>query len=461
MSYTKNELLNYWDKNGLECLEDINELQKTTFVPFVGAGMSVPFGYRTWNEFLKKVTASLTEKKNRTEVYNTLRKGEYLEAAGLLNDFTNNALMGDVEKEFKESRMTTPGHNYISLLKNNGVKRYITTNYDSVIEKNYTANGDELEVVIPGKTTKNAFQNINRRKAPYVIKLHGTYNDPESIVLTKSQYDKKYKGTMPFFIRNLWKNNVFLFIGCGLQKDYLINELSSLARKSLYNWNYAIVEYPRNKRKIKEKEEYLRSLKIHPIWYPAGAHECVYLILSMLCDKGGSEKINKSRIDLSTFFEKYVDEIAKKAQKKQNVIYQAIMTQREPKEIEDVLSIDRIVDKIYEAIPKNKCAFRIMGEPGTGKSTIFSLVYQEMSSREKNLKSEKDIYPVLIDLHFYEKYQDRREELSLDLERIEKVLNMNVNVCLFIDGLNGYVRTTTKYEDMVYSKIKEWGNRKN
>lgn len=84
-----------------------------------------------------------------------------------------------------------------------------------------------------------------------------------------------------------------------------------------------------------------------------------------------------------------------------------------------------------------------------------------MSSREKNLKSEKNIYPILIDLHFYEKCQDRGEELSLDLERIEKVLNMNVNICLFIDGLNGYVRTTTKYEDMVYSKIKEWGNRKN
>ena len=64
MSYTKNELLNYWDKNGFECLEDINELRKMTFVPFVGAGMSVPFGYRTWNEFLKKVTASLTEKEN-------------------------------------------------------------------------------------------------------------------------------------------------------------------------------------------------------------------------------------------------------------------------------------------------------------------------------------------------------------------------------------------------------------
>ena len=104
MSYTKNELLNYWDKNGFECLEDIKDLQKMTFVPFVGAGMSVPFGYRTWNEFLKKVTASLTEKNKRTEVYNTLRKGEYLEAAELLNNFTNNALMGDVEREFKESK---------------------------------------------------------------------------------------------------------------------------------------------------------------------------------------------------------------------------------------------------------------------------------------------------------------------------------------------------------------------
>ena len=120
----------------------------------------------------KRIRESLTEKENRTEVYKRLLKGEYLEAAELLNNFTNNALMGDVEREYKESRMTAPGHNYISLLKNNGVKRYITTNYDNVIEKNYAANGDKLEVVIPEKTTKNTFRNYNRKKTPYIIKLH-------------------------------------------------------------------------------------------------------------------------------------------------------------------------------------------------------------------------------------------------------------------------------------------------
>lgn len=31
--------------------------------------------------------------------------------------------MGDVEREFKESRMTAPGHNYISLLKNKRSKK--------------------------------------------------------------------------------------------------------------------------------------------------------------------------------------------------------------------------------------------------------------------------------------------------------------------------------------------------
>lgn len=164
MSYTKNELLNYWDKNGFECLEDIKDLQGMTFVPFVGAGMSVPFGYRTWNEFLKKVTASLTEKKKRTEVYNTLRKGEYLEAAELLNNFTNNALMGDVEREFKESRMTAPGHNYISLLKNNGVKRYITTNYDSVIEKTMLRMGINSKLLFLQKQQKILSEVIIEKK---------------------------------------------------------------------------------------------------------------------------------------------------------------------------------------------------------------------------------------------------------------------------------------------------------
>lgn len=96
MSYTKSELLNYWDKNGFECLEDINNLRKITFVPFVGAGMSVPFGYRTWNEFLKKVITSLTEKKNRTEVHNTLLKGEY---GFNLQIYINSYISGDAVKD--------------------------------------------------------------------------------------------------------------------------------------------------------------------------------------------------------------------------------------------------------------------------------------------------------------------------------------------------------------------------
>lgn len=74
------------------------------------------------------------------------------------------------------------------------------------------------------------------------------------VLFTKSQYDKQYKETVPFFIRNLWKNNVFLILDADFRKINLIDELFSLAEKSLYNWNYAIVEYPRNKRKIKEKE---------------------------------------------------------------------------------------------------------------------------------------------------------------------------------------------------------------
>ena len=49
---TEQELWQFWE--GRECADDVQELKKTRFLPFIGAGMSVNFGYPTWPGFFAK-----------------------------------------------------------------------------------------------------------------------------------------------------------------------------------------------------------------------------------------------------------------------------------------------------------------------------------------------------------------------------------------------------------------------
>lgn len=50
---TEQELWQFWEER--ECADDVQELKKTRFLPFIGAGMSVNFGYPTWPGFLRNV----------------------------------------------------------------------------------------------------------------------------------------------------------------------------------------------------------------------------------------------------------------------------------------------------------------------------------------------------------------------------------------------------------------------
>ena len=50
---TEQELWKFWEAR--ECVDNVRELNKGRFLPFIGAGMSVNFGYPTWPVFLQSV----------------------------------------------------------------------------------------------------------------------------------------------------------------------------------------------------------------------------------------------------------------------------------------------------------------------------------------------------------------------------------------------------------------------
>lgn len=89
-----------------------------------------------------------------------------------------------VQRHFRPSKMKEidPARNYVRLLQSMGVWSYVTTNYDTVLERFAPEAGKK--VILP-TTLQSAgeFEELERRGQPFLLKLHGTYDNPDSIVL--------------------------------------------------------------------------------------------------------------------------------------------------------------------------------------------------------------------------------------------------------------------------------------
>ncbi len=72
----------------------------------------------------------------------------------------------------------------------------------------------------------------------------------------------------PAVLRRLWQHETLLFLGCSLEKDYLVERMLQLSGENRRIHHYAVVEWPQLPERQQEREGELLRLKIRPIWYP-------------------------------------------------------------------------------------------------------------------------------------------------------------------------------------------------
>lgn len=135
------QLVQFWqDTNDKSSYDNINDLRQKKYIPFIGSGMSVPFGYRDWGCFLSSVMDEYydLDDKEHIEFDDLLAKGEYLFLAEKINSLLNGGITEEVRKGFHKSKMNivSSENNYLHLLCKAGVKTFVTTNFDCVIEEN-------------------------------------------------------------------------------------------------------------------------------------------------------------------------------------------------------------------------------------------------------------------------------------------------------------------------------------
>jgi len=243
-------------------------------IPFCGAGISVPYKYPAWKEYL---LGQADKAKCQTKVEKLLDMGEYEKAANFILDKRKLGLFEDALEDTFESVGSIDkllgSATFIPLLSQGLV---ITTNYDSVLENVYSILGFKYEKFVGAQAS--AASRALTESRPFLLKIHGDIRIRKFRILTGQDYDRyygkigsksKYRKSLPKLLKRIFKNHCVLFLGCSLANDRTMMILEDIAGDSDAVSHYAILPKP-PKEKYDERLGFLSERRIRPIFYPSG-----------------------------------------------------------------------------------------------------------------------------------------------------------------------------------------------
>lgn len=154
---------------------------------------------------------------------------------------------------------TTPSHSALVRL---DLPLLFTTNYDELIEAAYLDAGQPLRVSIKEEQFK---ARRSEKPQPHLVKLHGSIDQPDTVVLTRLDYARARAGRTEMLtsLRNEMAETAFLFVGFSLS-DPNFNLIHDDIRL-VYGMNLP-ASYTVQGRRNTIKERYLRSLGVNTVW---------------------------------------------------------------------------------------------------------------------------------------------------------------------------------------------------
>ncbi len=213
------QTLNHEMSDYIELLDDIfDHMQQGNLSVFTGAGLSVASGYVDWKKLLSPISNSMHLSLNN----------DLPELAQFYMNMHGRQKLNDIiYKEFMKAHSNNDNVIWLAKLP---IKEYWTTNYDDVLEKVLEAQGKEVDVIIQQESIK--YHNPNNEVVVY--KMHGDKKYPDSVVLTKQDY-QNYDLDRDLFTKLLsigLVSRTFLFVGFSF-KDPNLERILSIAKNSL------------------------------------------------------------------------------------------------------------------------------------------------------------------------------------------------------------------------------------
>lgn len=327
---------------GTKCLdetkENLNNLrvlidEGVEIIPFIGAGISIPFDLGDWKGLIEKI-ASRFEAKHLdaySQCHSFLKNHDYEMASQILHsaneELFDNALVSAVIKRF-DARKLNQTHKLIAKLARRVV---ITTNFDRCLEFIFEEYQRQFDRILPiGK--KLFVTDISSPRYISIVKLHGDPTDVKRMVFTKDQYDDAYgllkdPATMsveldhskriPILFQSLSLTNAILFIGCSLEKDRTLSVLEHLHKNFEDMHLYAVLQEPKYdpknpgkyERQLSQKREALKKSGIKPLWYSHKNHKEIPTLLEPIANSisKNNPKISETSKAISSYIAESVD----------------------------------------------------------------------------------------------------------------------------------------------------------
>jgi hypothetical protein len=241
-------------------------------IPFVGAGLSIPSGFRPWGAFLISLLSDAPQLRSQVDLL--LSQGRYEEVAQLVHDTLGAGVFAEeIHNQLGSHRRTVLGP--VALLPHLFQEAVITTNFDYVLKYAYANAELPFSNDFCGRRLREARQRIGNE--PHcLLRLHGEADVEDGRVLTQREYNDAYNGsvTLTNILGGLLGARSLLFMGSSLQSDRTYSALCDL--KAVANdsptRHYAFLPCPIDDERG-TRRAFLASAGIHPIYYPADDHD--------------------------------------------------------------------------------------------------------------------------------------------------------------------------------------------
>ncbi|MDR2579422.1 MAG: SIR2 family protein, partial [Fibromonadaceae bacterium] len=257
-------------------------------VPYIGAGLSVFAGFKTWNKFINDEYEKCFPTQKPDNMDNIIAADKIEEKQGK-DDFYENVRitfggnLNDAEWKYILNKAINQAISVIPTLFYGPI---VTTNFDQIIEKIHNNN---LPVVFPYNSEELEKAIHNRKRIVY--KIHGCVSESQKIVFTKNVYDKVYDDNSELVksVSKFFQGFQFLFLGCSLgvtntkgdTKDYSMELWEKLQNSGTYH--FAILDCTKEQLSVRRKE--LEERNIYPILFESGKLESIKIILDELLSR--------------------------------------------------------------------------------------------------------------------------------------------------------------------------------
>lgn len=242
----------------------VNDVAKRNAVLFVGAGASkwaTPIGggrFKGWTEFLDEACTRIQEVKTQKLIKACTKKGDLLIASELLKNNLGEEWTRILSAEFQQAAEISRLHKALIALNQRII---VTTNFDKLIETAWGSQPIDRYPTVISKVDHKAFK-LFRDDEPYLIKLHGSIDDPEGIVFDKSSYQRTAFANQFYreLIGTLLLTHTFIFIGFSMDDPAIALVLESHAYRYSDTRPHYIFTSGRPNQQIDDLSKSLRKL---------------------------------------------------------------------------------------------------------------------------------------------------------------------------------------------------------